>query len=80
MDTPCDIDVIHIEKAVEKIEMARKVGINERLAVQKYCDDHELSCMADVYCMAIGIVERKKIVRYYKVENELLSYPLSGNI
>lgn len=54
-------ELSHVEKAADTIVAARKVGSSERLAVEDYCVAHGLSSMSDMFCLAIGFVERKKI-------------------
>lgn len=62
-----DIESHHIEKAAETTLTARKNGNNERLAVEEYCVNHDLFCMPDVFCLAIGLVEREKTKNYTKL-------------
>ena len=64
MDITLDLPKYHVKRVAEVIMRARLAGNNEKLAVAEYCDHHGLTCMPDLFCLAIGRVERKKIARY----------------
>lgn len=80
MDFDFYVDPLHIENVAEIIVHARKSYSSEKLAVEKYCAEHGLPCMPDVFCMAMGIVERKKIACLYEIDDSLTFCVLNGNI
>ena len=71
MDITIEVERHHIEKAADIILVARKTGFNEKLAVQEYCVQHRVTCMPDVFCLAMGLVERKKILSFSFGDNRL---------
>ena len=64
MEAILEIELHHIEKAAEAIVAAREAGDNEMQAVEEYCANKEITCLRDLFCLAIGLVARKRIEKY----------------